>query len=561
MLDENKTKGMQTKLIPLTDIEPLRNYREVVPVSAKDPDVIELAGTMKQHGQLQACLVRLHPKKDGKYQLYIGFRRLMAAGVAGLQSLKCEVKEIPDDDILELQVIENMQRKDPHPMDEAVAYKTLMEKRKWTVQETADRFGKKADYITQRLKLNDLVPDLQKDFKENKMLLGHALLLCRLTPADQAAAKKQATGKDFRNESVHKVKEWIDEQIMHDLSKVSWDINDKTLLPSAGACSACPKRSGAGNLLFADMSKDNRCFDPICFQAKSNISFVVKVKEVIETKPEIHIIAEGGAKVPVELHNDLQKLKIKILREYTDFRNDNYSGNFQLPAKGLWLTSYNQGKVVNIWLKGKAASPSPSGEGRGEATEDPKTIIAGIQQRTKRSAELDGEKVYARILETIEEHPTQKVIDEKLKAIPSVEDIAMLMIVVNYADFHAKNDIEKKLKLSTSPEKLYKQLQELSYGEITWMIRRAFYSRHSGNWPKSDEAYVIRKMAESYKDIPIAQYEKEQKDIRDRREERAKQRIAALQPKKKSLPAGRKVNGKKIKLPVKGKVIKKKKAA
>lgn len=176
------------KRILLADITPLHNYREVSPPSEKDADVKELAESINKHGQLQACLVRLHPDKQGKYQLYVGFRRFLAAKAAKLQSLKCEVKEAGDDDILELQITENMQRKNPHPLDEAVAYKTLIMLKNYSVKEIAARFGKGKDYITQRIKLNDLIPGLQKDFSQDKMLLGHALLLCRLTPDDQKAA-------------------------------------------------------------------------------------------------------------------------------------------------------------------------------------------------------------------------------------------------------------------------------------------------------------------------------------------------------------------------------------
>src|SRR5579872_7246144 len=121
----------ELKDILLEDIDDLPNYREVEPPSEKDPDMIELAADIKVHGILQPVLCRPHfnhmKEKAGKVQLIYGHRRKLGAKMAGLSTIPALVKFVPDDEILEIQVTENLQRKDVHPLDEAAAFRAYMD--------------------------------------------------------------------------------------------------------------------------------------------------------------------------------------------------------------------------------------------------------------------------------------------------------------------------------------------------------------------------------------------------------------------------------------------------
>lgn len=510
--------------IQLKDLETIPNYRDTAPPTQKDPDIIELAANIAKDDVLQNILVRPHPKKHGKFQVIFGYRRWIASLLAGLATIPANIKDIADDDILEIQVTENLQRKDVHPMDEAVAYKSLMQKKNYTVQELSSRFAKSAEYITQRLKLNDLAADLQKDFRHDQMNLGQALELCRLSPADQAEIKSYFKGF-FLNVSVAQVMHYISENIIRQLNKAPFDTKDASLVPAAGPCTICPKRSGTGNLLFKDVKETDRCFDGKCFQRKCDIAFKEKIREIVTAHPEVHLLMEYSGKISSEINTELQKMKIKVLRESDDFRVHNYFSGFHKKAKGFWIDGPKRGTLTAIFLKGEEKTKAVS-KAAGSVKEDPSVIIAGIKERTKRAAELDGEKVYGRILEAIKKHRTQSTIDQKLKTTPVPETIAMLLIVLAYADYTATRDIEKKLGITGTPEKVYKKLLGLSHGEITWMIRRSFFSKHSRTEEvNADTGYVLRKMAESYKDIPVATFEAEQKQIREKREKAAKERI------------------------------------
>lgn len=545
---------MQTiyKDVPIGHIEILHNYREVSPPTEKDTDIIELSNDIKAKGVMQPVMLRPHPSAENSYQIIYGHRRFLASQLAGKTTLPAIIREVADDQVLELQVTENLQRKDVHPMDEAAAYKQLMQAKKYSVQEISSRFAKSPEYIMQRLKLNDLVPELQKDFKQDKMLLGHALLLCRLTQTDQRKARDWADGKNFSNEKVADVKEWIEEEIMQDLAKVPWKLDDDALFPQAGACSACPKRTGAGNLLFADMATDNRCMDSHCFKTKKQKALLQDLTRIIETNPDIHLLISNHSKLPVEINNYLQKMKIKPLQESEDFYSSDWHPSFQLKSRGYYITGWDQGKIKTIYLKGKKQSSGKATAGKAADDGPPVTeVIAGIKQRTKRAAELDHEKVHTRVIEALKKSDAFKQIDHKMKDMPEAETVAMLFILFDKCSYSLQRDIVSKLNLKKTysyganekaARMLYDSLRDIDSGELAYMVRRIMLEYYPGTTSHSDRGFILRKIAEGFKDIPIADFEKEQAEIRLKREQRATERINALS--KTVKPAAKKTSNK-----------------
>lgn len=534
---------MQYKEISVADIETISNYRQVLPPTEKSKDVLELAESITKHGVKQPVLVRLHPKTPGKFQLIFGHRRLIASKVAGKELIPANIDNVADEDVLELQVTENLQRVNPHPMDEAVAYKSLISLKKYSTAELSSRFGKSEDYILQRLKLNDLIPELQVEFKKEQMLLGHALLLARLQPADQKEAKKQASHKSFLNETIGDIEDWIERYVINKLSNAPFDIKDEKLVPSAGACTVCPKRSGAGNLLFADVKENDRCFDKKCFTAKCNIAFKSKIKEVAETQPEVVMIRSPYENLEPEINSYLQSLKINVLKEYDGFRTDNYDKSYGIKAKGFWLTGRtNKGKIVNILLKGKSTAKAGSSSNKAEAPEDPKAVIEAIRFRTKRAAELDAEKVHSKVVEGIKASKHFTEVDAKIKIVPATDHVAMMQMLFLQLDFKVKEEIVKALKLKgwngadtkAKSEAWFNSLRELSTAEVVHIIRKAWMNNYSGTSEKSDIGFITRKLAESFSDVDVKAIDEEQAQIRAGREARAADRIAALQPKKKT---------------------------
>jgi len=131
----------------------------------------ELIGSIREQGLVQPVLLRPDPKKAGKFILVAGERRFHACKLVPLGKVPAYVRDITDEQAFDLQLTENIQRKDIHPMREARAYKFLQESKGWSTAELANRFGKSETYVLQRQKLNTLIPEAEKDFVSNVMTL------------------------------------------------------------------------------------------------------------------------------------------------------------------------------------------------------------------------------------------------------------------------------------------------------------------------------------------------------------------------------------------------------
>ena len=148
----------------------------------------ELADSIKAHGVLEPLVVR---KGGQHYEIIAGERRYRAAKIAGLVELPIRVIDIDDDAMLELMVIENLQRDDLTPMEEARAYGDLVGRRADRVEAVkaiASKIGKSASYVWDRIKLNDLVPEAKKLMESGRITAGHGVVLARLKPEDQKRA-------------------------------------------------------------------------------------------------------------------------------------------------------------------------------------------------------------------------------------------------------------------------------------------------------------------------------------------------------------------------------------
>ena len=141
-----------------------------------------LAESIRSHGVVQPLLVR---RRDNGFELIAGERRWRAAKLAGLTRVPVVVKDVPDDSLLEIALIENIQREDLNPIEEAQAYKKLIETVGLTQEALATRVGRDRSYITNYLRLLRLPDDLQQLVKEGRLSTGHARTLLALMHPDQ----------------------------------------------------------------------------------------------------------------------------------------------------------------------------------------------------------------------------------------------------------------------------------------------------------------------------------------------------------------------------------------
>ena len=181
--DVLKTETTGALYLPITDVEsnssqPRKNFDEEA--------LAQLADSIREHGIIQPLTVR--KLTSGYYQIIAGERRWRAARMAGLKEVPVTVIEADDRKAAELAMIENLQREDLNPMEEAAGFQSLIETYHMTQEEAAQRVGKSRSAVTNALRLLGLSPSVRKLVDENKLTAGHARALVPLSPSLQESA-------------------------------------------------------------------------------------------------------------------------------------------------------------------------------------------------------------------------------------------------------------------------------------------------------------------------------------------------------------------------------------
>ncbi len=178
---------VEIDLIDAGSMQP-RTYFDPVSLSG-------LADSIRSHGVVQPLLVR---RRGERYELIAGERRWRAAKLAGLSRVPIVVKEVPDNDLLEIALIENIQREDLNPIEEAQAYRNLIDTVGLTQDALATRLGRDRSYITNYIRLLRLPDDIQKLVTEGKLSTGHARTILGLPHVDlQRRAARRIIERDL----------------------------------------------------------------------------------------------------------------------------------------------------------------------------------------------------------------------------------------------------------------------------------------------------------------------------------------------------------------------------
>lgn len=255
--------------VPIAKISQGKNYRK-----RRGPtwqtELDELAQSVREKGVIEPILTRPKPGgDDDELEVVFGERRFLAAQIAKLTAMDVMVREIDDAEVLELQLVENNQRKNPHPLDEAEGFKRLVNLGK-TPQELADRLGREVRYVRERLALCSLSEKCRKALDDEKIVFGVALLLARI-PHHKLQDEALKELLPYEGDSPTTVKAAGDEirtRFMLKLVDAPFDRADAELVAKAGACTTCPKRTGNQAELFGDVASPDVCTDRLCFESK-----------------------------------------------------------------------------------------------------------------------------------------------------------------------------------------------------------------------------------------------------------------------------------------------------
>lgn len=163
--------GRSVRLIPLGQIRP--NPRQ--PRHVFNPEALEeLRDSILSHGVLQPVLVTQDRSIPGSFILVAGERRLRAAEMARLPEIPALISDVTDEEMLEIAIVENVQRDDLNPVEEARAYRSLIDSFGWSQEQIASRVGKKRSTVANALRLLRLGDDALKDLEEGRLTAGHA---------------------------------------------------------------------------------------------------------------------------------------------------------------------------------------------------------------------------------------------------------------------------------------------------------------------------------------------------------------------------------------------------
>lgn len=264
-----KVKGV-VKRLPIDRLfESPNNPRQI----ADDPAQQELNADVAARGVLTPLLAR--EVKGGKYEVLAGARRLKAAKAAKIKDLDVRVVEADDEQAHEIMVVENLQRKNIHPLDEAINFQLILDRTNGDATALAKRVNKKPAYIQRVLVLNRLLPKFKELFRKGTLELDAAIAVARLQETDQKSFLVHMEQSKKANAFVlSDVQDWTMRYVLRELDRAPWDVKDPTLHPPAGACTTCPKQTGVCKDMFADIAEGTACTDGPCFSKKLDLHMV-----------------------------------------------------------------------------------------------------------------------------------------------------------------------------------------------------------------------------------------------------------------------------------------------
>jgi ParB family chromosome partitioning protein len=289
----------------------------------------------------------VRPLTENGFEIVAGARRYRAAQLAEVATVPVRIKQMSDAEVIEAQLVENLIRAEIHPMEEAEGFARLLslDEPKYSIEQIAARVGKQPSFVASRLKLVDLVPVAVDAFYANEIGVGHAVLLAKL-PADMQQQALSACFEEVYNNGaksarillpVRDLQFWIETNILLILKDAPFDSHDAQLVPTAGSCANCPKRTGHNKLLFSDDlgKQGDRCVAPKCYQEKVS----AHVAKTIAAKPQL---------IQISTAYGTQRKGSSVLprNKYTAIRDDKPKSNDEAKRPEFKMCKFTTDAIV-----------------------------------------------------------------------------------------------------------------------------------------------------------------------------------------------------------------------
>ena len=267
-----QSKNIQVKNIQVSDICP----SELNPRKTFDQEsLLELAQNIKENGLVQPITIRKRPKdSETKYEIVCGERRYRAVCINGDAEIQCIIKDLDDKHAFAAMIIENLQRQDVDPIEEAAAIAKLWNNGEtMKVAEIAKMLGKSSSYVVGRIQLNNIIPEFERLMRDGTLYLVHLLDICKLTKEQQKTLYDECFSPACIGRWTQKIlkleilRAMIDEHVMNVLDTAKFDIRDGSY--SCGHdCEGCPFNTKNKPESFKDANRP-RCMKSECFTRKN----------------------------------------------------------------------------------------------------------------------------------------------------------------------------------------------------------------------------------------------------------------------------------------------------
>lgn len=578
MKKDNQQVMGEMKMVKLGNINPSpTNPRKTFDEDA----IVELSTSIAEKGVIQPVLLR--PLGKDTYELVCGERRYRASlkvkdtpSVNG--QIPAYIRDMSDDEALELQITENLQRKDVHPMEEAVGFKALLDAGK-TAEEISFRVGKSVHFVNQRLKLNMLTEPWQKLFYYDKVSLTDALKVALLKTEHQEELLEQEgePDRDPKIANFIKITAYDLKSYHGDLTSAPFALDDMTLDKKAGACVGCPFNSATANL-FPDDADKAVCTNLDCYKNKCDVSYKVKL-ELAKDEPDMLLVADFGSsqknidKLRAEgceiiTHSGYREIIQPDKPNFDDFKEEEQewhdteesllkSWNGRVADYEQELSEYNEkiasgtyhkafvvdgadkGKYVYVSLHAKRQDSKNSG--KSSAKEEPTTVndikteIERIESKEKRAKELDEEKVHERVKEAL------KATEFWQHGEPLSHQEYMGAVIYLYNKMPWNQD-ELKAKICGKKykwgddETLFDNLIKMPTEDVQIMfyklMRYVMFDDLKGSMlPDSDKGAALQNIARQYISAEVSTFKLEQAEKSAKREEKVNARLKELNDK------------------------------
>jgi ParB family chromosome partitioning protein len=577
-IEQGQAAMIETKEIELSPL----NYRK----HFSEQDLVSFAEELKLHGIISPLTVRL--LANGKYELVAGERRLRAARIAKLEIVPVMIKQLTDEQVTEIQLAENLQRENPHPMNDAQAI-SLMQQTGKNIEEIAARLGKSKQFVYIRLKLLNLIDEFQEMFLADVITLQQAVNVATISKEGQEDFfydecenwKEENLELDNLNYQLRKYK--------YDLRNAPFDITDTDLVIIAGACTTCPFNSATLVSLFPELASQAICSSAGCYKNKCEKGLREELIKAIKSQQPVALLIDGSGELTDELLESipeaatLERLdpdEVTIIRkpalpdkEEFDYNEEDQS-DFDEQGYDEALTEYEL-ELQDYTIKAEGGhfqkgliredefflpvlfTNEPPPRFAYHETSKPvsmKTVqesikegnltaelvesaIEGMRSREERARQIDKDKIQLSIYKELEEQTQDPGYHFSLS---DADQAAACLIIYQSLDYSTKSKVAHYLFPETgnedddSNESLYQKLKSLPESHYSYLIRMALMGKVESKNPISETGYLLYQVAQlSGIDIKVIELEQQKKAME--REKRMETNITDLKKKMKKI--------------------------